>query len=256
MTASSVPAPVPLPPGAEVLDDRGSVRRGSVRAGRWSVSGTAKVAGDVEVGEIVSRGQLSVGGKLSAGAFRCRGTLAVTGAVDVRGPFGLHGTMHAASTVHAVNFEVDGFARCAGSLRVDRVLSVDGTLEAPDLTAGALRLQGAARLPGPVRAVEVRADLRETSEFGPVVARVVRLHGRPPNLVDKVRFRDCAVTVQRIEADSVDLEGVAVAFVRSPQIVLGRGCHVTEVEGTVVRQHPSSYVGPESRTPAPFGLRR
>jgi len=62
--------------------------------------------------------------------------------------------------------------------------------------------------------------------------------------------------VDRIEAESVKLEGVKVAFVRAPQVILGRGCHVTEVDGTIVRRHPSSHVGPESRSLPPYGLRR
>jgi len=256
MTASVVASAASLPSGVEVLDDRGAVRRGSVRAARWSVSGRAKVAGDVDAGEIVNRGLLSVGGRLSAGSVRSRGSLDVEGPAEVRGLLALQGTLHAAATVHAAELTVHGSARCGGSVRVDRLATVDGTLEAPDLTTGALRLEGVAHLPGSVRAVEVNATLREASEFGQVLARVVRLHGKLPNLVDKVFFHERVVSVLRIEADSVDLEGVDVAFIRSPRVVLGRGCHVTEVEGTVVRQHSSSHVGPESRTPVPFGLRR
>jgi cytoskeletal protein CcmA (bactofilin family) len=255
---TSPPASKSVPP-LEVpatLDDRGTVRRDAVRAGRWSISGTVKVAGDVEAREVIARGQVTVGGKARAGAFQTRGTVDVSGPVEVQGLFLVHGTLRAAATVHAVDLTVEGIARSAGTVKVDRVASVVGTLDAPEVAAGAFRLQGVARIPGTLRAVEVSAELKDTSRFGPVIAREVRIHGKPSNLVDKALFHDRNVSVDRIEADSVDLEGVKVAFIRSPRIILGRDCHVTEVEGTIVRRHPSSHVGPESRTPPPYGLRR
>lgn len=238
------------------LDDRGTVRRDAVRAGRWSISGTAKVAGDVEVEEGRGRGQITVGGKVRAGVFLTHGTFDVTGLVEVRGLLRVRGTLRAAATVHAGDLTLAGIARSAGAVKVDRVASVVGTLDTPEVSAGAFRLKGVARIPGALRATEVSAELKETSRFGPVIAREVRIHGKPPNLVDKALFHDRVVSVERIEADSVDLEGVEVAFIRAPRIVLGRDCHVTEVEGTIVRRHPSSHVGPESRTPPPYGLRR
>jgi cytoskeletal protein CcmA (bactofilin family) len=256
MTAASAPAPAPPTEPSGVLDDRGTTRRDTVRATRWSVSGTAKVAGDVRVGDATSRGTLSVGGTLSAGSFRARGTLDVEGPMDVRGPCTVRGSLRAGATVHAVDLDLEGVARCGGAVTVDRVASVEGTLEAPQVNAGALRLKGSARIPGAVHATEVTAELKETSVVGPITARVVRLHAKLPNLVDKALFHERVVSVDRIEAETVELEGVKAAFVRSPHILLGRGCHVTEVEGTIVRQHPSSHVGPESRSPRPYGLRR
>jgi hypothetical protein len=104
--------------------------------------------------------------------------------------------------------------------------------------------------------LSVDATFREASELGPIEARSVRLRGTLPNLVDKVFFHERKVVVERIDAESVDLAGVEVALVRAPKIVLGRGCHVTTAEGTIVSQHPSSTVGPESKSPPPFGLRR
>lgn len=256
MPTSSTSDSAPTVRASSVVEDRGTVRRDALRVGRWSVSGTVKVAGDVEAEEMDVRGLVTVGGKLSTGTLRARGTLEVARSLEGRGLVQLHGTLRTGSTAHATDLTVRGTVRTVGALTVDRGASVDGSLDAPEVAVGSLNLKGVARIPGPLRALEVTVASTGTSQFGTVLARTVRLHGKPPSLVDKVFFRERVVSVDRIEADSVDLEGVQVAFVRAPTIVLGRGCHVTEVEGRVVRQHPSSHVGPESRTPPPYGLRR
>lgn len=259
MTAApaSPPASAALDtPRASTVRDRGTVRLDSIRARRWSVSGTAKVVRDVEVDELRARGLLSVGGRLAVGSLDGRGAIEVEGPLEARGPVTFSGPVHAARA-HVGSLDVRGIVRIAdGPLVVEGEGAVRGTLEAPEVAAQVLRLEGAARIPGATRVSNLHADLRETSTFGPIVGRSIWLHGKVPNLVDKVLFHECLVTVGRIEADVVDLEGVDVDFVRSPEIVLGRSCHVTRYEGTIVRQHASSAVGPESRTPPPYGLRR
>jgi cytoskeletal protein CcmA (bactofilin family) len=243
-------------PSAGALTERGAIRHDSVQAARWSVSGTAKVTGAVEVGALDLRGALVVGANLSADQVRSRGTLEVEGAVEVRGPFLSRGTLRVAGTVHALELDVNGVARFAGLLRVDRTCSARGTLHASALTVGVLRLEGSARVPGEIQASSVDATFRETSQLGHVTARAVRLRGRVPNLVDKVFFHERTVVVDRIDAESVELSGVEAGLVRAQRIVLGRGCHVTAVDGTIVSRHPSSSIGPESRSPPPYGLRR
>jgi cytoskeletal protein CcmA (bactofilin family) len=264
------PAPLPGPPtdrspsaaraattsAAGTLTERGAVRHDSVRAARWSMTGTAKVTGAVEVGTVDVRGTVVVGATLSAERLRSRGTLEVEGAVDVRGPFSSRGTLRAAAPVHAVELDVEGTARFAGPLTVDRTCHVRGGLHAPALTAGVLTLEGSARIPGEVRAQNVEATFREASQLGHIRAGAVRLRGRVPNLVDKVFFHERTVVVERIDADSVELTGVEAGLVRAQRIVLGRACHVTAVDGTVVSRHPSSSIGPESKSPPPYGLRR
>jgi len=242
-------------PRVPVVRDRGTVRLDAIQADRWLVTGTAKVARNVTTEELRLRGLLTVGGTLATGSLGGKGTIEVEGSVDVRGTLAMAGTLRGAG-VHAADLDVRGTLRSAGPLRIDRQGSIVGALEAPELSAPILQLDGGVRVPGRTQAGTVHAQLRETSEFGTIAARSVWLHGKVANLVDKVFFHSCTVTVGRIEAETVDLEGIDVEFVRSPQIVLGRSCHVTRVEGTIVRQHPSSFVGPESRTPAPYGLRR
>ena len=255
-TPSSVSAPVVIPRRTPILRDRGSVRRDSLSAPRWSVVGTSKVSKDVEAGAVELRGLLTVGGKFSSSSLRGRGTLEVQGAIDITDRTKLRGTIRAGATIHSGDLEVRGSVRSIGAIRIDRNGSIDGLLEAAHATADVLGLRGGAQLPGATRVTTLFTDLRAASTFGTISGRSVLIHGKVPNLVDKTFFRDRLVTVQRIDADTVSLEGVDAAFVRSPQIILGRGCHVTAVEGAIVRQHPTSYVGPESRTPPPYGLRR
>lgn len=257
--ATGGPAPVERPsarPALETITERGAVRHDSVRALRWSLLGTAKVTGAVEVGVVDVRGALVVGANLSANELRSQGTLEVEGALEVRGPFASRGTLRAAGTVHAVDLDVRGVARCSGPLTVDRLCQIRGALQAPALSVGLLKLEGSARIPGEVRGLGVEATFREASQLGRVSARTVRLRRKTPNLLDKVFFHERTVVVERIEAESVELTGVEAGLVRAQKIVLGRDCQVTAVDGTVVSRHPSSSVGPASRSPPPYGLRR
>ena len=238
------------------LVDRGTVRREGVRADAWSVRGVAKVTRDVDVGRADLDGVVSIAGHLSAEAVRARGTLEVFGAVDVRGTFEARGNVRVGGAVHAVDLDLDGPNRFDGALSVDRRAHVRGLLHAPSFDGGLLEIDGSATVAGELRALHVRADLSGTSELGTVLARNVRVHGHRPNLLDKALFREARATVTRIEAESVDLANVRVGFVRATALVLGPGAHVTTVEGTVVRRHPRSRVGPESESVPPFGLRR
>jgi cytoskeletal protein CcmA (bactofilin family) len=257
VAAPTVPAPVrAAAPRAATVRDRGLARHESLRADRWTANGTVKVSGGVEVGTATVTGTVSVGGGISAGAFRMRGTFEVDGPVVVRDLLFARGNLHCESTVRAGDLTLEGTGRFAGTVTVERAGTVRGTLIAPSVSAGLLELTGSATVPGAVRAAGVSADFRHRSSLGAVTARRVRLYGRVPNLVDKVFFQFEPVRVDRIEADSVELAGVDVGFVRAKEIVLGRGAHVTALEGTVVRRHPSSSVGPESKSPPPYGLRR
>jgi cytoskeletal protein CcmA (bactofilin family) len=255
--APARPTPAASPPRSGEIRDTGTVRRDSVNAERWSARGTVKVTGDVSAGHAQWEGTVTIGGKLTAGAARSQGTLEVGGPVEVTGSFGTSGSFHAGNTLHAGEADLRGDVHVAGTISVDRGLSVRGILDAPSLTAVGFALQGEARVPGDVvGGPAVSTDCSRDSELGTVRASRVRLHAKGPSLVGKVMGREVTVTVQRIEADSVDLEGVDVQFVRAPEIVLGRDAHVTEYEGTIVRRHPTSRVGFESRSPKPYGLRR
>ena len=257
--AQPAPAAAASAPSAErvaTLVDRGSVVHGSIVAGRWATQGIAKVLKDVDVVRAELDGLVSVGGRFTAETLRYRGTLGVGGAIDVRGTIEGRGTLTVGGALDATDLMLRGPVRLEGPLRVVRHAAIAGALRTPSLLAGAFELDGSASVPGEIHAGFVRADFADASELGSIVAPTVRLHGRRPNLLDKVFFRSVSVHVDRIEADSVDLEAVDVDFVRAKTVVLGADAHVTRLEATDVRRHPKSRVGPESVTPAPYGLRR
>ena len=253
--------PTALPPRTGTIRDSGTVRRDSVRAASWTTTGMAKVQGDVDVEAGAASGLVSVAGKLTAVTFRARGTLEVVGAAEVRDQLSLEGTVHFGAGLHAGALESRGTLRCAGDLRVDRALSANGLVEAPSVHVGQFELTGSAEVPGDLEAtVSVRARFRGDSQIGTIRSKRVELHGPPtslvPTLLRKVFGGAATVHVDRVEADSVELSAVDVAFVHAREVVLGPGADVTAVEGTIVRQAPSSRVGPESRSPNPYGLTR
>jgi cytoskeletal protein CcmA (bactofilin family) len=268
--AGSVPAPppVPRPPVAPTTtplprlprvgrsQDTGVVRRDSVRALAWWVNGTAKVTGEVDAGDVRVVGTLSVGGQVLADTFECRGTLEVEGGVNVVGRLSIDGTLRVAGSVHAAQGYFSGTTRIGRDVSVDRSLVVRGQFAAPSVRSEELHAEAAVEIPGAVEGVEVDLLLSGDSRLGTVRARSVRILRKPPNPFEKVLGRSPAPPVDRVEADHVELEGVDVAFVRSPEIILRRDAHVTEVEGTILRRHPTARVGPESRSPPPHGLSR
>ncbi len=248
-TASSAPREA-------LVRDRGSVFRETVRADRWIASGSVKVLKDIDVGTGQVQGTTTLGGRLVADEFRARGTIEIEGEVEVRGALTTSGVAHFGAAVRAVDLTIGGSARFAARPLVGRALTVRGALVAPAVTAGLFRVDGSVDIPGEAVAQQVDATLRRTSRLGLVRAPEVRIHGRRPTIVDKAFFHTLWTRVDRIEADRVDLSEVTVSFVRAGEIVLGRGAHLAEYEGTIVRRHPTSSVGFESKTPPPYGLRR
>jgi len=250
------PSAPPSRPRTDQIRDMGTIRRDSVDTDLWTAHGTVKVTGDVNVGTAELEGTVSIAGKLTAGTFRSRGALEVGGPVDVSGTCTSSGGLRAALTFHAIEADLRGPNQLIGAVSIDRLLAVRGSLDAPSLTVGAFTLEGEARVPGEIVGRSVSAHFTSASALGAVRAATVTLRAKVPNLVEKLFGRQMAVTVRRVEADAVDLEGVDVEFVRAPKITLGREAHITEYEGTIVRRHPTSRVGFESRSPRPYGLSR
>lgn len=231
-------------------------RHETIHSVRWSSRGRTKILAEVDVAEAVLAGGSSVGGSLSADSLRSDGDLEVVGAIDVSGLLVSSGTLRARSTLHCGEGSLRGRAHVDGAIRCDRALAVHGLLAAPSVQAGGLELDGLAEIPGLVAADRVNARFRGPGTLGNIRARSVILELRPANPLGRFFGTPPAVKVTRIEADTVELDGVDVQFVRAREISLGREAHVTEWEGHVVRRHASARLGPESRTPPPHGLSR
>lgn len=254
------PAAAPVP-RAGTIRDRGIVRYDAIRATRWFSSGVAKVLGDVDVTEGRAQGLVSVGGKLVSGSFRAEGTFEVVGRVDVRDDLTVEGTTRLVAPLHAGGLTSEGSFHTTAEVRVDRIWTASGIVEAPSAQVGAFLLNGSADIGGDLQAVGlVRAQFRGDSQVGTIRGAKVVLHGPPagavPSLIRSVLGGAAAIRVDRIEAEYVELGAVDVGFVHAQQVTLGAGAHVTTVEGEVVRRHPSARVGFESHSPPPHGLHR
>jgi hypothetical protein len=227
-----------------------------VDADRWTARGLVKVTGDANIGEGTVEGTVTVGGKLAANSVQYRGTVDVEGGVEIGGTIAGSGTLRTGQTLHAGDADLQGTVRAVGAMSVDRTLAMRGSLATPSLKVETLTFEGDAGIPGGLTGTSVSARLTADSTFGTIRARSVSLRARGPNLVEMFFWSRVHVRVDRIEAETAELEGVEVEFVHAPQITLGRNAHVTRYEGTIVKRHPSSRVGYESKSLPPYGLRR
>ncbi len=249
---STGPAPIADPPLAE----RGTTLHETVRSASWSARGVTKVVGSVDIGRGELEGFVVVGGALSADHLSVRGTLEVLGTLTVREELSVHGTLHVGAAVHAGEAAVSGSVRADGPVTIERRLVGRGGLSAPAVTALEIHLGGTVRVPGELRAGTIDIELADGSELGVVVGRTVRLVGPEGGMVDRLlgRFRRARIT--RVEAEAAELDRVEARTVVGREVLLGRETHVVLLDAATLRAHPTSRVGPESRSPPPRGLRR
>ena len=256
MSATAVP-PTPLPtsatppPRSGQVQDNGSVRRDSVRAQNWTLRGAAKILGDVDVDSADLSGLVTIRGSLTGGSVTAHGTFDVGGPSRLERALSASGTVTLGKDIDAPDVEFAGAARIAGALRAPTRLRWKGTLEVDgDVTAGRVEFDGRAIVGGAVVASEIVGRLRDHSRVASIRADRVTI-GRASRLMGGGDLE-----VLTIEAKEVDLEAVTAQHVRAERIALGPGCQIAEVEGTIVRQHPSAHVGPASHSAPPHGLFR
>jgi len=214
------------------------------------------VLGDLDVGMTTVDGDLSVGGAIRCDTLEIRGRLEVAGPIEVRGAWSDVGEVRAAGAVRAGEIAHRGSFHGRGAVAVERRARFEGDVSVPSLRAGSVRLGGSLQLPGTLEAFVVQLDLRGSSAIGSIQGERVEVTGRVPNPVEEILLKGVEVHLERIEANEVEITGARVGFVHAERVLLGRGAHVTTVEGTIVRQHRTARVGPESWSPPPFGLRR
>lgn len=236
----------------------GTVRHASIHAQRYRLAGTGKVLGMVDLDEGSFDGMLSVGGDLTADRIESDGSLEVDGEVAVRESLTARGTLKVGGRLSAGSLTFNGLGRVAKDVRVDTMLTYHGTLEANgDVSCGLFSPDGRFAILGSLTAKEVAGQFDGESHVDTIEASSVTLRPkafvRLPVDIPPLRPKG-TLTVARIEATSVDLEGVSVHYLKAATIALGRNCHVAQVEGRVVRRDRSSYVGFESRSPPPPGL--
>lgn len=260
----NVVSAVPAPPVAAAaagsrgpaVVDRGVVRHDRVDAVRWSTRGTVKVVGDAVADEVVLAGVVAIGGALRAQRVDLRGELQVHGPVDVAGAISGRQELLATAGVHAGEVDLRGTIGVRGVLTVDGRASLVGRIHLASASVGLGRLEGVVEIDDRIGGPRIDAVLRTGSRIGSIVAKELVVRGPVRSVVDRAFGRTPEASIDRIEGDRVSITGVDVALVRAPEVRIGPGCHVVAVEGRIVAAHPSSRVGPESRSPPPYGLRR
>jgi len=257
MSASTTPpappnaAAPPSPPRSGEIRDTGAVRRDSVRAQRWTASGAVKVLGDVDVDDANLSGLASVRGNLTGGSVAASGTFDLGGSVRLTGTLRAAGTITIAQGVQVAELDLSGSVSVHGPVRATGRVQWKGSLETTEgIAADRVEFEGRGAIAGAVVARSLDGRLRGDSKIGSIVADRVRFT-RPARL-----FGGGHLEVLTIEAQEVELEAVHAQYVKAGKVVLGPGCQIARVDGTISRQHPSSHVGPVSQTPPPYGLMR
>src|SRR5579871_4898795 len=252
--ASAGPAATPVPKPAVPAPLSGDLQdTGSVRTRSWNVRGGAKVLGDVEVETAILQGIVSIRGTVRAQSFRVDGTLDTSSTVQVAGPLEVHGTAASHGSVQAGSWELNGSGKVGGELTVTAAAHWKGHLEvAGGLTAGSVEFEGTLAASGDLVAPTIVGRLKGASHVANI--RASRLTLTRPGLLPPMQTG--ALTAVRIDGQTVHLEGVEAELVKAEHVTLGPGCHIAAVEGRLDAVHPSSHVGPESRSRRPYGLSR
>ncbi len=262
MATAAVP-PTPLAPATlreGAYRELGVVHHASLRAQRYRLRGTGKIYGDVDVGELVVDGALSIGGRLVADRVDLRGTIDIAGDARIATTAAMEGTIRIDGSATATALRAKGFLHVGGALEVEGTLATSGSFEVGgEARAGFFQPDGPVEIGGGLTARTIDGRFDGESRIERIVAATVRL--TPRQLlrlpVDLPFHRPhAALTVERLEADRVEIEGVTVRYLRSPAIRLGRRCHVATLEGNLLSRDPSSHVGFESRSAPPPGLMR
>jgi cytoskeletal protein CcmA (bactofilin family) len=223
-----------------------------LRARTWRSDGAAKILGNVEVEEGETRGVASIRGTLVAARFRAGGTLDVLGDARVAEEIALRGTGRFGASLTADRLTADGTIDIAAALRAKSRVEWTGVLEASDLSAPAVRFRGRARVSGDLVSENLDARLEGgVSRVTVLRARALRVAraGFPP-------WRRGSLVAERIEAIEAELEGVRAEYVRADRVRVGPDCHLSRVDGRIVRRHRSAHIGPESESEVPPWLTR
>lgn len=266
-TAGTGPSAAPTP-RSKFLRDRGVVRYESLTADAWRLQGAARIVGDADVGVAEISDRVTIGGRLTAEQIDADGLLEVHGPAGIAGRLRLKGTYRGDAELRAGAAEIHGLAQVAGPVRVDRVLSVTGLLDAPRVDAGTVVVRGALQVHGDMSVTLLDATLRGPSRLEHLTADTVRITREAVpmqawmptplrHLTRQLLGRGSAgLSVLRIDARSVELEGVDVGYLRADTITVGADCRIDRYDGRILRAHPSSRVGPSSVSPPPYGMTR
>ncbi|HYK93091.1 MAG TPA: hypothetical protein VEY07_03500 [Thermoplasmata archaeon] len=250
--ASGGTATPSAPPLTGDLRDTTAARRDSIRVQHYWSARAVKVLGDVDALSAEFRGVSSLSGRVSVDHLATHGEFEVAQAVVARSDATLRGSSTLGAGFSGGDLTVVGNFRSMGPVSLDGNAHVRGSLEvAGNLTARSLEFDGLLSVLGNVDAPIVKGRVRRLSRVGTLRSQHVRI------VSGALPFRIPApLIIDRIEATEVEIAWVDCEYLRADRIRLGPGAHVTRLDGEVVRQHRSAFVGPRSWEPLPAGITR
>lgn len=197
-----------------------------VRTREFKAAGSARVRGDLEAESTKVAGSCAFEGSVRTDEFRASGSVRVEGALS------------------ADNLEASGSLEVGKDLTADKVVTSGSLRIGGAAKADSFQASGSVRIQGPLVADSVDIELAGSSTVQSIEADSVRVRASGGFL----RSRG-DLTVGRIQADDVYLEGTTADLVVADRVRLGPHCRVKVVEAESLVVHESSEVA-ERRTPA------
>jgi cytoskeletal protein CcmA (bactofilin family) len=177
----------------------------------------------------------------------------VDGEASGAGPWKIAGEHRFGGAVTLQSLDAQGRVDVGGALTATQAVSVIGTLDVlGDVQAGSVAWRGAAAISGEIRATSVTITTIGPSKVGSIRAPTVHIEHKGGRFASN----PSTLEVLEIEGKEVHVAGVVAQLVKADRIIVGPGCRLAEVDGTVVSRDPSSHIGPQSQSPKPYGLSR
>ncbi|MCI4366601.1 MAG: hypothetical protein L3K08_02495 [Thermoplasmata archaeon] len=217
------------------------------------LNGRAKVTGPVELDAITVRGDLAIAGSAKVDRWDTDGHVSVEGAASGGGAWRCAGEHRFGAALTVESLDARGRLDVAGALTTTGAISVVGSIDVVgDVKGASVTWSGAAAISGEVRAGSIAITTIGPSKVGALRANSIRIAHKG----GRFAANPAALEVLEIEGKEVHLAGVIAQHVKADRISVGPGCRLSQVDGTVVSRDPSSHIGPQSKTPRPYGLSR
>lgn len=194
-----------------------------VRTREFKAAGSARVRGDLDAETTKVAGACAFEGNVRTDTFHASGSVRVDGSVTAD-EFEASGSVHVGKDLTADSVVASGSLRVEGQIKCDS-FSLAGSVKAEGLAADSVSME----LSGNSSVRWIRADSVSVKATG----GFLRSRGD--------------LTAERIEGDSVYLEGTVAGLVVGDRVRIGPHCRVSAVESDDLIVHESSEVA-ERRT--------
>jgi hypothetical protein len=218
-----------------------------------------KVLGSVDVRSAELRGAVTVGGRWTSDTLLADGAIRAESDLIVRREGSTKGSLWVGGSLTTGSFAASGQTEVRGAVHADHRFEWRGDLTVgADLSAEAVVFDGRLVAEGVVEALAFSGQLRALSKVREIRAGWIEVKLGPTFPPFPLPFLPPppwrTLGVDRIEATEAHLSGVRAFRVKADRIWLGPESHVQYAEGTIVEQHKTAHLGPESEWPPPPGL--